>query len=349
MSLFSPIRRLLLKHPRLDYLAKRLRTLNLDYVGQLLHRGKYPSRFGGMWTDRSDYPQILPRKLARGTISEGDQERLEHWRRDGYVILNSLIPPETIDAYLTELQELRSRQPSPLLLTGASFTGAQPYSARQEFENRSVRTVDDYFLCQPSRRILLHPGITRFLNLVFERPPLLTQSLHFRFGSQQPIHRDTAFVRMNSPMSMAACWVALEDIEPGSGELLYCPGSHHWEDFLFHGRYLYWSESRDGESALDDYHAWLHDKAYADGRSPTRFLPRKGDVLIWHAALAHGGAAIANTGRTRLSLVGHFCPVGVRPLYHYSSPASRTVYHSELGRYTSWYYPREGGPPGNPQ
>jgi ectoine hydroxylase len=39
---------------------------------------------------------------------------------------------------------------------------------------------------------------------------------------------------------------------------------------------------------------------------PREFLPRKGDVLIWHANLLHGGRAIAAPGATRRSLVAHY-------------------------------------------
>jgi len=45
------------------------------------------------------------------------------------------------------------------------------------------------------------------------------------------------------------------------------------------------------------------------------FLAKKGDILIWHADLAHGGAPVSNKALTRQSLIGHFCPLTVRPHY----------------------------------
>jgi ectoine hydroxylase-related dioxygenase (phytanoyl-CoA dioxygenase family) len=45
------------------------------------------------------------------------------------------------------------------------------------------------------------------------------------------------------------------------------------------------------------------------------FLGKAGDVLIWHADLAHGGAPIKNVGQTRHSLVTHFCPASDEPFY----------------------------------
>ena len=46
-----------------------------------------------------------------------------------------------------------------------------------------------------------------------------------------------------------------------------------------------------------------------------RFVARKGDILVWHADLAHGGSPIRVEGRTRRSLVTHFCPRSVKPAY----------------------------------
>ena len=34
-------------------------------------------------------------------------------------------------------------------------------------------------------------------------------------------------------MELIASWIALEDVQPGSGELMYVPGSHRFEVFIF--------------------------------------------------------------------------------------------------------------------
>jgi ectoine hydroxylase-related dioxygenase (phytanoyl-CoA dioxygenase family) len=38
-------------------------------------------------------------------------------------------------------------------------------------------------------------------------------------------------------MRLVASWVALEDIQPDSGELEYYIGSHTLDDYLFDGRH----------------------------------------------------------------------------------------------------------------
>jgi len=42
------------------------------------------------------------------------------------------------------------------------------------------------------------------------------------------------------------------------------------------------------------------------GYGEERFLPRKGEVLIWHANLLHGGSAVINQCRSRWSQVSHY-------------------------------------------
>jgi hypothetical protein len=59
----------------------------------------------------------------------------------------------------------------------------------------------------------------------------------------------------------------------------------------------------------------LHEDAQTLGHTRSAFLARKGDVLIWHADLAHGGATRLHRDRTRRSLVTHFTGAANEPFY----------------------------------
>ena len=332
------LKRLVHHNTYLYQLMYNMVTLNVDYLQQRLRASRYSSSFGGMWTDRCDFETLLSKKCQRGEVVTDRVALLREWREQGYVILPQAINDEIIDDYLVEIQQLKQVTPSPLLVTSASIEKPTPYSAAIEHNEESVRTVDDYFYVRASRRILLDEPVMDFIECIFEKPPMLTQSLSFQHGSQQAIHQDTVFVRMNSPMKLVAIWVALEDVESGVGELRYYPGSHNWEGFLFSGRFKHWDKERDGLEQLAQWHQWLEDEARARNCQAVSFLPRKGDVLVWHAGLAHGGAPVTRPGSTRQSLVGHYCPHGVRPLYHYYKPAQRKLYHWEGYRYCSSYY-----------
>jgi phytanoyl-CoA hydroxylase len=313
-------------------------TLNVDSIKHMLSAQHYPSKFGGMWTDRDDYDEIKLKKQKAGRISKGQETMLEHWRDQGYIIIKQAIDDESIDLYLSELEQLKAKERSPLLVTATTLSIPRPFSAEVVDSQTSVRVVDDYFYSQASRNILMNKRIMDFIELVFESRPMLNQSLNFEKGSQQEVHQDTAFVRMNSPMKLAAMWVALEDVQAGNGELVYYPGSHRWEGFLFSKRFKHYDEERDGPEQLDQWHQWIHEEAESRGCQLSTFLPQKGDVLIWHAGLAHGGAKVTRPEATRRSLVGHYCPEQVRPLYHYYKPGQRKRYPCGDYSYCSSYY-----------
>ena len=325
-------------NPRLHQVLFNALTINLDRLGQQFFRSRYPSRFGGMWTDRSDFERVLHKKIERNQLSDIEQTWMNSWRKQGYVILRAAIAHDIIDAYIDDVARLMEREPSPLLMTSFDLTEPEHFTPEKLKKYGSVRVVDDYFYASSSRALLFHPKIIRFLEMVFERTPLLTQSLRFDFGSQQPLHQDSAFVRMNSPMRFAGVWIALEDVAPGSGELIYLPGSHTWEGFLFSGLFKHYDEARDGPEQLAQWHQWILDEAKKRGVEAVKFSAKKGDVLFWHAGLAHGGSPITNPGSTRFSLVGHFCAKGVRPLYHYNKPRHRRIFRDGKRCYTTSYY-----------
>ena len=103
------------------------------------------------------------------------------------------------------------------------------------------------------------------------------------------MHNDTAYVVVDEPKSLCAIWVALEDIEPGTGELIYYPGSHRFSDFLYGDKRKNWSQTEDGNQLHDHHLFWIHDEAKRRGIPLETFRPKKGDVLFWHADLCHGG------------------------------------------------------------
>ncbi len=337
-KLLYQLKALLQKNTALYSAVYRLVTLNADYLRLKLGREKYPSRFGGLWTDGEGFEHELSASLRAGDITPDEAESMKAFRHSGALKIEGAIPGSLIDRYLGELDDLRTRENTPLMVTSTELDGPIQYTEDALTRYHSIRTVDDYFFLDSARDILFNPSIVRYLELLLRRPAKLTQSLNFVHGSQQGMHRDTAFVRMNSPMKLLGVWIALEDVTEGSGELIYFPGSHGWEDYLFSGRFKHYDRDRDGEQALDDNYLWMYRQAEQRGVGEERFLPRKGDVVIWHADLAHGGAEVSREGATRRSLVGHFCPQNVRPLYAYYKPAQRKVYTDGDRRYMSSYY-----------
>jgi ectoine hydroxylase-related dioxygenase (phytanoyl-CoA dioxygenase family) len=315
-----------------------LLTMNRNYLRLRMKRGKYFSKFGGFWTDRTDYEDILRDKLKTGRIAESQRELFNHWREHGFVIFNQCVDMNVVNQMILELQDLPLNAPAGLKITGGDEMIDRDYKPESVKAHDSIRIVDFYHFSESARRLLFNSVVVEFLHQIFENDPVLTQSLSFEFGSEQEVHQDTAFVIMNSPMMFAGVWIALEDVQDSSGELLYYAGSHRWGDFLFSKRFKHWQRERDGDAQIEEWQTWIHAEAKRRRTPLTKFKAKKGDVLIWHAGLAHGGAPILDSRQTRRSLVGHFCPSDVRPLYHYLKPESKKYYDWMNFQYTTQYY-----------
>src|SRR3989442_10810398 len=193
--------------------------------------------------------------------------------------------------------------------------------ADKDEPDKLVKLLDLYSYLPSAREVVFAHQTMRLIKLIFERPVLAHQSLYFFKGSQQPIHQDTAFVRVSSPMELVASWTALEDVQPGSGELTYYPKSHQFPEFLFGGEYK-WLFA--GCNDLDRYYAHLHASAQARNISRTKFLGQKGDVFIWSADLAHGGGEIDDPSKTRRSIAAHYSPISAYPMYRHYEGSSDT-------------------------
>jgi phytanoyl-CoA hydroxylase len=285
---------------------------------------QFRSKFGGFWTDLNTADTLLAGKLATGEISEAEANLIEAWRRDGFAVLPGAVDETAIDAALADFE----RTLDGGLQRYMSFWDDDGHhisqASRELVHKKDAKLLDLYDISSATQAIQFAPAISRFFHIVFERPALAFQSLGFYYGSRQPLHQDTAFVRVNSPMEFVASWIALEDIQEGSGELEYYVGSHALPQYLFGGKHL-WVQPGDPE--VEQFSNRLIESAQRAGLRKQRFLAKKGDVLIWAAGLMHGGSPVQPPMRTRKSLVTHYCPADLQPMYAYKGgrPKRKTV------------------------
>lgn len=300
-------------------------------------RPGFHGRYGGLWTDRLDAEQRLERKLAEGAIQPERAELWRAWMRDGYAILPGAVDPVLVDAINADVDAAwRDLDPRYRVETGV---GGESHPLEPRLRAQGPKLLDMYVHSRAAREAAFAAPIESFLRTLFERDVLLFQGLSFELGSRQALHQDTAYVVLDSPLEFAACWIALEDVRPGSGELSYYRGSHRIEEHYFRGGYRNWSRTRDGERTHEQYLESLHTKSKARGLELERFHPRKGDALIWNADLVHGGGPITDPALTRKSFVCHYCPAGVRPFYFgHRRGRSRTREHRPGCSYASMHH-----------
>jgi ectoine hydroxylase-related dioxygenase (phytanoyl-CoA dioxygenase family) len=132
-----------------------------------------------------------------------------------------------------------------------------------------------------------------------------------------PAHVDTAFRSPDPPYSVCRMWCALEDIHPDSGRLYLVPGTHRTITPHLCREVL---DERPQLQALfariaDEPDAWYRLLArgwpYVSAKVPDHIDPkakvsfdlRKGDVVFFNPAVAHGTLACSNPTLTRKMMV----------------------------------------------
>lgn len=267
------------------------------------------SDFGSLWIDRVDAVDILANKVKQGLVSERLEDKLRFFIEEGYIIFENVVPAETIDE-IVRLYDYAVEGDKKIFKKQGLFL---KNSENSDF-GPGMRMIDIYALSKAVRDATFPNIVSDFINAVFEEPAIATQSISFNYGSGQSVHQDTAYVLSQSPLALVASWLALEDIQGGTGELSYYPKSHRFDDFLFEKGRKRWIQAKDGVEKHHEFLKNLHDQAKVRDIPLKRFTANKGDVLIWHADLAHGGTPITKQA-TRRSLVTHFVPLSIKPSY----------------------------------
>lgn len=174
----------------------------------------------------------------------------------------------------------------------------------EAFFDRGRRVQDAWRRAPAVRRLATLPQIHEALFAAYGRRSFPFQTLNFRRGSQQELHSDIIHFSSAPPRFMCGVWIALEDIQSGSGALTYYPGSHRLPELTMRGAGV--NSDRPGE---DDYRTvWAPRYAAMVERArlpEKQLIIPKGHAFVWAANLAHGGAPITAPDSTRRSLVVH--------------------------------------------
>lgn len=261
-----------------------------------------------LWTDRPDAHDVLAagqRWFVRKWRTK-DKNTLRQFIDKGYTVLPAAVAESDVDRFQADLRAALSDPKVEYPMTYWDTEGQHHYDiARQEkLGNLEAKVLDVHVRLPSSQKLILAPKLLAFLRDIFQEEPVAFQTLYFEYGSRQYAHQDTAFVYTEPQYHFVASWIALEDIEPNTGELFYYPGSHKMDDLLF-GEGT--KALRPGDPDGPEYSANLEQFVGEYGFERSRFLPKRTDVLFWASDLVHGGEQ-TTLRATRKSLVTHYCP-----------------------------------------
>ena len=278
------------------------------------------------------------------TINDYDlKEKLESWKENGIVVFEGAVDTAKIDSLLNDVEYLVQNQKEFEITVetgGGNHVPIKEVDTAELLQSERLKINQLHEVSKAAVQCGLNAFATSFLQNVFQDTPSIIQSLFFIRGSQQPVHLDYPYVWVQEDIAyLAASWVALEDVHEDSGPLAYYCGSQMPEKLPFFdwgtGSILYDQSAPQQPMDFSNY-------LYAEMKRlniPSRiFLPRKGDMLIWHGYLAHEGTAIKDPSRTRKSLVTHYTSKNSHPRLRKYPEADQTgQFYTENGGI--FYYP----------
>jgi phytanoyl-CoA hydroxylase len=251
------------------------------------------------WLDRPGATGKLAALVESGRISPGEGESLRHWAESGYLVLPQAVEPDAIAAAVKDIDDTwqRKRHVSIDILS----TGERRALDEVPGETRGLpyKINDLYLVSEPALRAFLHPRIVRMCELILGDRVVGCNSLTFESGSQQPPHVDHVYMTPSPPRRLVASWIALEDVHPDAGPLLLWSGSHRLPPFNFGESGYHFTPQMEQRNT-----AYLSEQKERFPR--VTFMAKKGDVLLWHSMLIHGGAQINDPMRSRKSMACHY-------------------------------------------
>jgi ectoine hydroxylase-related dioxygenase (phytanoyl-CoA dioxygenase family) len=285
------------------------------------------------WLDRTDAPRLIREKRRRGEIDADAARQLTHWHKYGYVVLENVIDDRRIDRVLNDFEHFYAE--------GVAVGGHRKPPEKNHL-GHFVPTINVHVQSEAVLDVLLDPTVVRWLNLLMGREVYGCQTINFFSGSQRSLHQDHVHMTTRPFGFLAAAWVALEDIELSSGPLVFVPGSQ-WLPFMNSDAVR--TSTPAGGCPHHHMSVMLDQNISRAGLKVKSFLAKKGDVLLWHCNLVHGGGRVTDPARSRLSMACHYAAAGVDYYHEWSNqtrdPVNDLLVHNGL-KYLPEYYDDDG-------
>jgi hypothetical protein len=245
-----------------------------------------------LWLDRPGAARRIrraPRRLRPALRGLSDS---------GIAILRQCVPTELCDRVISDLGD---------------YIAAHGELVEAHTDEGGHFRVNNFHLgSEASLAVCLHEPILELLDYGFGYPAVPYSSLTFVRGTEQMTHRDGPYFATWPEGFFFGVWTALEDIHPDSGPLHYYPRGHR-------------VDAARTDNVLD-YGISVKSSCEDAGIQRTVVpLLHKGDTVVWHPELPHGGTPILDTGRTRKSMVVHY-KAGHAPLHGTDEFFGRVAY-----------------------
>jgi hypothetical protein len=279
--------------PLANEVQRALKLTGLNPIfGPVIDSDSFPygEQFGIAWFDAEPSPSV-PLSFDP---QPGEAAAIRHLQAHGFCLLPSVIPGELCDELNAQAdQEINEGRIKYTWGTSQRLQGLHHLPA--------------------GRKIWTYPPVISFLRKWFRDEPVACQSLYYMFGSQQDAHQDTIHLTPYPSGYMCGVWVALQDIAPDSGELFVYPGSHRTP--RLRASKLGLDKVFNDYKSYSKFDAEIRRMMNVGGYEKALYRPKKGQILVWHENLTHGGNRRDNLEAPRRSIVSHYFARGIVGYY----------------------------------
>lgn len=221
-----------------------------------------------------------------------DDSLQQQFQKQGYLIIDTQIDASVLDGAREDL--------SPFF----GDNRQDPINVPHAEENR---IQDAWYINQNVLKIAQSKRVLEVLGVLYGKEAKPFQTINFYKGTQQPVHADSIHFNSEPFGSMCGVWVALEDIGPDQGPLIYYPGSQMLEEMNYE-----FFKLPSYSKYYPQYLSGLQDVIAKHGFTPEYGIIKKGQAVIWSANIIHGGSTQLNMNLTRHSQVTHYYMDGAR-------------------------------------
>ena len=253
---------------------------------------------------------------------------LESLNGNGFVIVRDAVAPALCDEINDRIDNFKRRNKKPV-------------AVNQDTHGRLSRVVNLHVAVDAMTRLLTDNRAIGVCDQFLEAPASLYTTIYYERGSEQTLHRDTPMFATTPAEKYLGVWTALDEVAAENGPLMVVPGSHKLPpiDVEAMRRSVFGHGPIDPLSPIgwDTYQAAVQAQCSEHSLAAEPVYVSKGDVIVWHPQLFHGGAPHLSA-RTRRSVVMHVTPKAI-PVGHmdvFFDPASNTSTKAGWG-----YYRRE--------
>jgi phytanoyl-CoA hydroxylase len=229
--------------------------------------------------------QQLESSILFNILSEEDQKSLHSFNENGFSIIRNYLSLEQVDKINNEI--------AALLLKGKLKSYKNKFFGAIHYSNSMKDIAND-------------EKLKEVLSILLGQNCLLFGSMNFITGTEMASHSDSIHMTTYPLGGMIVVWIALDEITEVNGPLHYYPGSHKLPYYLNSDYNNEGNFFLIGNKSYKVYENMINNKIKEQCLTKEIFKANKGDLMIWHANLIHGGEPHLDKSKSRKSMVFHY-------------------------------------------